>query len=162
MQALLLWLQGSWLAAFVNDSSWLFPTLETLHFVGLILLLGALLVVDLRLMGVGADVPVDAVIRFLPWSVLGFVINLVTGAMFFVSDPTSYYSSTAFRLKMLAVLLAGLNVIWFKRSVHPLIVADGGRGGRVDLPWSAAVIGGLSLFLWLSVIVLGRLIPYLP
>jgi hypothetical protein len=161
MQAVFLsWVEHSWLAALVNDSTWMFPTLEALHFLGLILLMGSLIVVDLRLMGVGAEAPVNAVIRFIPWSMVGFVINLVSGVMFFASDPSNYYFNTAFRLKMLAVLLAGLNLIWFKRSIHPLIVAGG--DGHVELPASAGVIGGASLFLWLSVIVFGRLIPYLP
>ncbi|MDY6949139.1 MAG: DUF6644 family protein [Pseudomonadota bacterium] len=160
MQAVLLSLEHSWLAALVNDSGWLFPALEALHFIGLILLMGSLLVVDLRLMGVGAEAPLEAVTRFIPWSMLGFIVNLVSGVMFFASDPQNYYYNTAFRLKMLAVLLAGLNLIWFKRSVYPVIAAS--RGMNVELPASAAVIGGASLFLWLSVIVFGRLIPYLP
>lgn len=160
MLGMLTWLEHSWLAALVNDSGWMFPTLEALHFIGLILLLGSLIVVDLRLMGVGEEAPLDAVIRFIPWSMVGFVINLVTGVLFFASDPKTYYFNTAFRLKMLAVVLAGLNLIWFKRSVHLLILA--GANGRVELPSSAAVIGGASLLLWISVIVFGRLIPYLP
>lgn len=160
MQAFLTWVEHSWLAALVNDSSWMFPTLEALHFIGLILLMGSLIVVDLRLMGVGSEAPVDAITRFIPWSMLGFVINLVSGVLFFASDPANYYFNTAFRLKMLAVLLAGLNLLWFKQSVHPIIVAGG--GGQVELPASASVIGGASLFLWISVIVFGRLIPYLP
>lgn len=159
MQIVLVWLHESWLSSLVNDSTWLFPTLEALHFLGLILLIGSLLVVDLRLMGLGADAPLESVLRFLPWSFVGFAINFVTGVMFFVSDPDSYYPNTAFRLKMLAVLLAGLNVIWFKRAVHPLVLA-GVRAN--DLPRSAAIIGGASLVLWFSVIILGRLIPYLP
>jgi hypothetical protein len=159
MQAVLTWVEHSWLAALVNDSGWMFPTLEAFHFIGLILLMGSLLVVDLRLMGVGAEAPLDAVVRFIPWSMVGFIVNLVTGVMFFASDPSVYYFNTAFRLKMLAIVFAGLNLIWFKRSVHPLIVAG---DGQVALPPSASVIGGASLFLWISVVILGRLIPYLP
>lgn len=158
MQSVLVWLESSWLAALVNNSTWMFPTLETLHFVGLILLIGSLLVVDMRLMGVGPTVPVSSVLVFLPWSLVGFAINFITGVMFFVSDPDNYYPNTAFRLKMLAVLLAGLNAVWFKLSVHPQIVAG---GEQAALPDNARVIAGLSLFLWLSVIVFGRLIPYL-
>lgn len=158
MQSVLLWIESSWLAALVNDNSWVFPTLETLHFIGLILLIGSLMVVDLRLMGVAPDLPVNSVLIFLPWSLLGFAINFITGVMFFVSDPNHYYPNTAFRLKMLAVLLAGLNAVWFKLSVHPQIVAG---GERAILPRNAPVIAGLSLVLWFSVIVFGRLIPYL-
>src|SRR5437868_15464499 len=158
MESVLLWLSHSWLAALLNDSTWMFPTLETLHFIGLILLIGSLLVVDMRLLGMAPAVPMAAVLIFLPWSLLGFGIHFVTGVMFFVSDPDHYYPNTAFRLKMLAVLLAGANALWFKRSVHPQIVAG---GDQAALPDNARLIAGASLFLWFSVIVFGRLIPYL-
>lgn len=158
MESILPWLESSWLANLVNDSTWMFPALETLHFIGLILLIGSLLVVDLRLLGVGSKVPVNAVMAFLPWSLVGFAINLVTGVMFFVSDPDNYYPNTAFRLKMLAVVLAGLNVVWFKRAVYPQLLAS---PDTTVLPANARLIGGLSLGLWFGVIVFGRLIPYL-
>lgn len=158
MESILPWLESSWLANLVNDSTWMFPALETLHFIGLILLVGSLLVVDLRLLGVGSKVPVNAVMAFLPWSLVGFAINLVTGVMFFVSDPDNYYPNTAFRLKMLAVVLAGLNVVWFKRAVYPQLLAS---PDTTVLPANARLIGGLSLGLWFGVIVFGRLIPYL-
>ena len=157
MDPILAWLAGSALAYWVNDSTWVFPALETLHFLGLILLMGSLLVVDVRLLGFGANVPVSAVLVFLPWSLVGFAVNLFSGVLFFVSDPTSYYPNTAFRLKMLAVLLAGCNALWFKRSVHPQIVT----GDSPGLPRNSKLIAGLSLALWCSVIVFGRLIPYL-
>lgn len=159
MQSILLWLEASWLSQLVNDSTWMFPALETLHFIGLILLIGSLLVVDVRLLGFARAIPVNSVMIFLPWSLVGFAINLVTGTMFFVSDPTTYYPNTAFRLKMLAVLLAGLNAIWFKRTIHPQLVASD-CDPRV-LPANTQLIAGLSLALWFSVIVFGRLIPYL-
>jgi hypothetical protein len=158
MESILHWLESSWLAQLVNNSTWMFPALEALHFLGLILLIGSLLVVDARLLGVGARVPVNAVMAFLPWSLVGFAINLVTGIMFFVSDPNTYYPNTAFRLKMLAVVLAGLNAIWFKRAVHPQLLASPDSSA---LPENSRLIAGLSLALWFSVIVFGRLIPYL-
>ena len=156
MQSFLLWLEASWLNHLVVDSAWMFPALETLHFLGLILLVGSLLVVDVRLLGFGRRVSVNAVLAFLPWSLLGFVINLCTGVLFFASDPQFYYSNAAFRLKMLAVVLAGLNAIWFKRAIHPHVI-----NGAVALPASTPIIAGASLLLWGSVIVFGRLIPYL-
>lgn len=158
MESILPWLESSWLAQLVNDSTWMFPALETLHFLGLILLIGSLLVVDVRLLGIGSKVPVNAVMVFLPWSLVGFAINLATGVMFFVSDPNTYYPNTAFRLKMLAVVLAGLNAIWFKRAIHPQLLASPDSSA---LPANARLIAGLSLVLWFSVIVFGRLIPYL-
>jgi hypothetical protein len=124
----------------------------------LILLLGSLLIIDLRFLGFAPRIPLNAVLGFLPLSLLGFVINLTTGILFLFSDPYHYYSNLAFRLKMLAVLLAGLNAIWFKLSINlesPSFESSRNPGMQLRF------IAGLSLFLWLSVIVFGRMIPYL-
>lgn len=155
MDAILTWMKGSALAGAIIDNIWVFPTLETLHFIGLILLMGALLVVDLRFIGFASRIPLNAVLSLIPISLIGFVINLITGILFLFSDPQHYYESLAFRLKMLAVLLAGLNAIWFKLSLH---LDDSGTGNPRTM---VRIIAALSLLLWTSVIVFGRLIPYL-
>jgi hypothetical protein len=93
---------------------------------------------------------------FVPVSMIGFGINLVTGTMFLFSDPFRYYSNLAFRLKMLVILLAGLNAIWFKFAVHADILSDTATDPRLLVRW----IAGLSMLLWTTVIVLGRMIPY--
>ena len=157
MESVLTWMSGSWLAHLVLDHFWVFGTLETLHFLGLILLVGSLLIVDLRMLGVVPGIPMDAVLAFLPWSFVGFGINFVTGVMFFFSDPFHYYESVAFRWKMLAIAAAGVNVIWFKHSIHPRINA----AGRSSVPAQTKYVATLSLALWLAVIVFGRMIPYL-
>ena len=153
MQEVLTWMESTPLARFILETAWVFPTLETLHFLGLILLIGSIYVVDLRLLGLGASAPADAVLRFLPISFAGFGINLMTGIMFLFADPFRYYPNIAFRLKMLAILVAGLNVLWFKFGLQPKLDAPPVRTAR-----SIALI---SLVLWTAVIVLGRMIPYL-
>jgi hypothetical protein len=158
MDGILTWMRDSALAVMIVNNIWVFPTLETLHFIGLILLMGSLLVIDLRFMGFAPRIPLHAVLGFLPLSLLGFVINLTTGILFLFSDPYHYYDNLSFRLKMLAVLLAGLNAIWFKLSLNLeslLAQSPGNPGVRIRL------IAGLSLLLWTSVIVFGRMIPYL-
>jgi len=158
MDGILTWMRDSALAAMIVNNIWVFPTLETLHFIGLILLMGSLVVIDLRFLGMAPRIPLNAVLGFLPLSFLGFVINLATGILFLFSDPYHYYENLSFRLKMLAVLLAGLNAIWFKLSlnVESLPVESTGNPGM-----RIRVIAGLSLLLWISVIVFGRMIPYL-
>ncbi|MEX2123524.1 MAG: hypothetical protein WD795_06495 [Woeseia sp.] len=150
-------MEGSRLARFVLETAWVFPALETLHFFGLILLIGSMYVVDLRFMGLARRIPLKAVLPFIPVSMAGFGINLVTGTLFLFSDPSRYYSNFAFRLKMLAILLAGLNAIWFKIAVHADILSDTNADPRTLARW----IAGLSMLLWTTVIVLGRMIPYL-
>jgi len=158
MDSILSWMESSALAQFILGTSWVFPTLETLHFIGLILLIGSLYVVDLRFVGLAARVPLQAVLRFVPVAVLGFSINLITGIMFCFADPFRYYPNLAFRLKMLAVLLAGLNLLLFKLSVDEAELA---RNPNAEPKFSWRLIAGLSMLLWTAVIIFGRLIPYL-
>jgi hypothetical protein len=158
MDGILTWMRDSALAVMIVNNIWVFPTLETLHFIGLILLMGSLLVIDLRFLGLAPRIPLNAVLGFLPLSLLGFLINLTTGILFLFSDPYHYYENLSFRLKMLAVLLAGLNALWFKLSLN-LKSLPGQSSGKPSM--RIRLIAGLSLLLWTSVIVFGRMIPYL-
>ena len=152
MDDLLLSIETSALGQVMRDSVWLFPMAEILHFMGLSLLIGSLLVVDFRLLGFARNFPVAAVYRFLPVALAGFGINLVTGAMFFFSDPFRYYPNIAFRLKMLFILLAGLNALYFALTVHRHTTEDPGAAVRT--------VSALSFLFWIGVIILGRFIPY--
>ena len=158
MEGILTWMESSALARMVVDNAWAFPALETVHFIGLILLIGSLYVIDLRFLGFAPRIPLDAIIKFIPVSIIGFTINFSTGIMFLFADPFRYYPNLAFRLKMLAVLLAGLNALWFKFAVDlEALASDNTAQPRMTLRW----IAGISLLLWTSVIVFGRMIPYL-
>ena len=153
MDDLLLNIETSALGQVMRDSVWLFPMAEILHFMGLSLLIGSLLVVDFRLLGFARNFPVAAVYRFLPLALAGFGINLVTGTMFFFSDPFRYYPNIAFRLKMLFILLAGLNALYFALTVH--------RHTTEEDPGAAVrTVSALSFLFWIGVIILGRFIPY--
>jgi hypothetical protein len=158
MEGVLTWMESSRLARIILENAWVFPSLEILHFLGLILLIGSLYVIDLRFIGVAPRIPYKAVLPFIPISILGFGINLVTGTMFLFTDPDHYYTNLAFRLKMAAVVLAGLNALWFKIAADEVLTADDSAAvPRPMVKW----IAGLSMLLWTSVIVFGRLIPYL-
>lgn len=155
---ILSWMEGTALAQAVLNNAWVFPVLETLHFVGLILLLGSLYVIDLRFVGLAARISLQAVMALVPIALVGFVLNLSTGILFLFADPFRYYPNLAFRLKMLAVLLAGLNALWFKLSLDErALSSEPYVNPRARVRW----IAGISLLLWTAVIVLGRLIPYL-
>lgn len=158
MQDILNWMESSALSQMIVDSAWAFPFLETLHFIGLILLIGSLYIIDLRFIGFAPRIPLVAVMRFIPISLLGFLVILVTGILFLFTDPGHYYSSLAFRLKMLTVLLAGLNAIWFKRALNMELLTTTHTHQPQEI---IRLIAGISLVLWTSVIILGRMIPYL-
>jgi hypothetical protein len=157
MSEILFWMETSALGQLMRDSVWMFPLAEILHFIGLSLLIGSLLVVDLRLLGVIKNMSYEAVYRFLPISLVGFGINMTTGVLFLFTDPFRYYPNIAFRMKILFILLAGLNALWFKFSVYPLTMKNPETNDSGNL---AKVVAGLSLLFWFGVIVLGRMIPY--
>ena len=85
---------------------WGWPTCETLHFIGLSLLLGCIGVVDLRMLGVGKSMPGGPVHKLVPWAIAGFLINAVTGALFFIGAPHQYIKNVAFLFKMLFLVVA--------------------------------------------------------
>ena len=125
---------------------------------GLSLLLGSILVIDFRLLGYLRQIDVATILRLLPLAVVGFSINLTTGALFFFGDPARYSINIGFQLKMILVILAGLNALWFYLKIEPYLKAWDANG---DTPQLAKVIGVTSMATWLGVLVLGRLIPYI-
>jgi hypothetical protein len=150
------WIKELPLGAAVRESRWLFAMGETLHFIGLCLMVGGLLIVDLRLLGFIRRVPMGAALAFLPFVIVGFLINLATGIEFFITDPFMYWPNPAFKLKLSLIALAGLNALVFTalEHRHKLVLADGKNTG----PY-VKVTAGLSLSLWLCVLLLGRLLP---
>ena len=150
------WIRETWLGATVRQSRWLFASGETLHFIGLSLMVGSLLIVDLRLLGFIRKIPIRSAIKFLPFAIVGFVINLATGVLFFAADPHMYWPNPAFKLKMGLILLAGLNALVFTvmEQRRVLTLGDDESTGAFT-----KVTAGLSLGLWLSVLLLGRLLP---
>jgi hypothetical protein len=151
------WMTSSWINGLVVDYPWTWPTLETLHFLGLCLLLGALLIMDLRLIGFQRTIPLGAVHALTPVAVTGFAINLVTGLGFVFGDPETYTANYAFWVKMGLVLLAGLNYAVFALRVEPSLAR---LGPRDAMPLSAKAVGVASLALWFGVLAYGRLLPY--
>ena len=84
------WLSTTWLSSHMRDLKWMWPTCETLHFIGLSLLIGGAGVFDVRLMGFMRRMPIAALKAFMPYAIAGFVINLITGVAFFVMMPAQY------------------------------------------------------------------------
>ena len=155
--AVLGWFESTWLGEFVRNTFWVFPTCETLHFFGLSILLGALLMLELRLLGFMPQIPIRPALAFVPIAIGGFLLNLITGIFFFCADPFNYWPNPGFKIKMALILLAGLNALWFEFAERRKILA---LPEGADVGLQAKVIAGLSLALWVSIIVMGRLLPY--
>lgn len=152
------WIEGGAVNTWVLGSSWIWPTMEVLHFIGLSLMLGALLIIDLRLAGLFRRINIAATHRILPWVFVGFTLNLVTGLLFFFGDPARYSINIGFQIKMLLVLLAGLNALWFYWKIDPIMHT---WAPDADTPVLAKTIAWISLGTWTGVLLLGRLIPYI-
>ena len=157
MDALVQAIEGGAINSWIMSSYWLWPVLEIIHFVGLSLLLGAMLIVDLRLAGYLRQIDIMATHRLLPWATFGFLLNLVTGTLFFIGDPARYSINIGFQIKMVLVLIAGMNALWFIWKINPRVANWDAHG---DTPKDAKAVALLSLFAWLAVLLLGRLIPY--
>jgi hypothetical protein len=139
------------------QSNWGWPTVESVHFVGLTLLFGSIAVWDLRLLGMARRIPIPEFHRLVPFAVLGFAINVSSGSMFLMTEPNQYVYNPAFQFKMLLLGLAGLNVLLFYVTTFRRLEAAG--AGVAD-PISARVAGAVSLICWTGVIICGRLITF--
>ena len=150
------WLKSVSIKSFVLDIQWVWPASETLHFIGLSLLFGVVLLVNLRMMGMMKTVPFAVLHRLLPWGILGFGINLVTGMLFFIGASEQYTQNVAFYWKMLFMVLAGVNVLYFTVFDEAWAVGPGDNA-----PLTAKVIAASTIFLWVGVLYFGRMLPYI-
>lgn len=152
------WLASSWLNGLMTNISWMFPLMETIHFLGLTIMFGALLVVDLRVVGLVKFLNMNEAMKYIPVAIGAFCLNLGSGIAFLCADPFAYFPNLGFQWKMGMIVIAGLNALWFWFGEHAELkqLADG-----QDAPFRAKVIALASIVIWIIVIVLGRMIPYL-
>jgi len=149
------------LARVIGDAmvnlTWGWPASETVHFVGLCLLFGVVLLVDLRMLGFLKGIPYSTLHRLLPWGVLGFGINVVTGMLFFVGAPPTFYVTNAvFYWKMALIIVAGAHALHFTVFDQPWALGAGGTP-----PVAAKVAAAAGIFLWTAVIFCGQMLPFL-
>ncbi|HJN96675.1 MAG TPA: hypothetical protein QGF41_13360 [Gammaproteobacteria bacterium] len=141
----------------IVETYWLWPVLEIVHFVGLSLLLGGLIIIDLRLAGLFRSLRPTATHKLVPLVLIGFGLNLVTGILFFYGDPLRYSVNIGFQIKMVLVVLAGLNTLFYYRKIKPVMHS---WGTNADTPPVAKIVAITSLSAWGGVLLFGRLIPY--
>ena len=155
----MLWLDGqSWSIA-LRESFLVWSALEASHIMTLMVFVGTIVVVDLRLLGVlFTKTPISAVEKkLLPITMLGFAVLVVTGLLLFYAKPLTYYKNMYFRLKLIVIALAMINILIFHfRVQHNQAKWD----NEEKPPKSARVIAAISLSSWILVVILGRLIAY--
>jgi len=159
LAALVHWLNELPFSIALRESELAFPITEAVHLLGLAISVGTIMWVDLRLMGLAMrrERLSDVVERLEPWAVFGFVIMFISGILLFLGKPDNYYPTAPFRIKVLLLPLAALNVLFFHKKVLP-------NAGRWDsataIPWQARFVGAFSAVLWTVIIVLGRWTAY--
>lgn len=148
------------LARHIQMSEAFFPNLEALHVLGITLLFGSIVLIDLRLLGVfGRERSYPAMSRdLIRWTWLGFAIALITGGLMFISNAAMYFHNTQFQFKLLLLALAGINMLILEfRTIHQLPAWD---GTYVASPPAVRLAAALSLTFWTSILILGRWVGF--
>ena len=154
------WIEGTPLGVEIRENVWWFPLLNVAHVLGMAVAAGTIAFVDLRLLGLGVKrAPVSQITKqLLPWVWGGFIVMFLSGSLLIVSETVMLYGNFAFRLKLILLVIAGLNVLQFHTTVYRS-VAD--WDSAPVAPFRARLSGAISLSCWLALIAAGRVIPYL-
>ena len=138
-------------------SKWGWPMAESIHFLGLSMLVGCVGLFDLRLLGMAKRIPIAALHKLIQWGLLGFAINVTTGSLFLLTEPDQYIYNPSFQFKVLFIMLAGANALTFYATSWGRATAD---NAIPDAPRPAKFAAAISLSLWIAVIVCGRLLTF--
>jgi len=151
------WLTHTPVNSFVMDYRWVWPISETLHFCGLVVMTGTVGAFDLRLLGVGKGIAPAALHRSLRYAVVAFGVSAITGALFIFGQPDQYFYNDAFKVKVLCLVLLGVNVLAFYSFEARKVLALGPTGeASVPARWFAAI----SLGLLVAIMFAGRMLTF--
>ncbi|MEI9852930.1 MAG: hypothetical protein WDN24_21040 [Sphingomonas sp.] len=138
------------------NTRWGWPIAESVHFIGLCLIMATVGMFDLRMMGLVRGLSLSALHRLVPYGVLGFILCVATGALFVIAAPLEYIFNDAWQIKMLLIVIAGINMAIFYLTTTAKRVRALGPDDPV--PLAARIIAIVSLFSWLGVITCGRVV----
>jgi hypothetical protein len=153
------WLDQTSVGTTIRQSLWLFPAIETVHLLGMAALVGTISVLDLRLLGwiLPQQRVAKLAARLIPWAWVGFAVQVITGVLLFSSEAVKIYGNPAFRLKMILLLLAGVQALIFQTLISGKLAS---WDERPAFPAVAKVIGLSSILLWVAVVTAGRFIGF--
>lgn len=145
-------------AVWMRQALWAYPAAEVGHLVGVALLVGSAVALDLRLLGLSPQLSVrQLAAHVLPWAWRGFALVVATGGAMFAAHASEWWHNPVFPVKMVLVGLAGVNVWAFHRGAYRSVAA----WDRGTPPRAARVAGGVSLAVWVATVACGRLLAYL-
>ena len=151
-------IESSALGQAMRQWLWLYPAVEIVHIAGIALLVGSIVILDLRLLGVSRSLPLRRLAaHILPWSAASFALIIPSGLAMFVAHASDLMGNAVFPLKICLILLAGANAGIFHAGVFRSVAQ---WDVEVMPPLAARVAAALSLLLWISVIACGRLLAY--
>ena len=153
------WLEHTPFALAIAESAWLFPLIEGSHILALPISVGMIVMFDLHLLGLAfRDGPPSAIMReMLRWSKAGFAVMFITGVLLFMTHAGKAYGNAFFRTKLMFLLLLGINAVVYQAIFYPKM-AQWEAARRT--PLGARVCAGLSLIVWIGVIICGRTMAY--
>jgi hypothetical protein len=158
MDGFVAWLQATRLSHAIVAHTWIWPACETVHFIGLALLIGTAGFFDLRLLGFFKRIPVAAARELMTFALAGFLLNLFTGLIFLIGHPEQYAHNVAWWAKVGFLIAAGVNALAFETMVAS-------RAMRVEVgagtPAAAKAVGLVSLIAWFGVLYWGRMLPFI-
>jgi len=157
MNELLRALHATPLGALADGNAWIVTACLIVHFTGLCLLVGTMLIVDLRVIGLFRQFSLANVMKLLPVAITGFGLNAISGFVLFAARPVNYFENPAFQIKLWLLAISGLNALAFTAFEHRLMLAAPGGASAPIVAKASAV---LSLLLWFTIIFYGRLIAF--
>jgi hypothetical protein len=157
--AWLVWIETTAVATAMRQWLWLYPIVEIVHILGFVVLVGAAVLFDLRLLGVAGHLPITGLARHhLRWARLALLLIVPSGLLMFAAHATEMAENPAFQLKLVFILLAGANAAVFHRGAFQSVEL---WDRDVPAPVGAKLAAVLSLALWTGAIACGRLLAYL-
>jgi len=159
LERALSWLQSTAIATTISENELLFPWIESIHVLAIVLVVGTIVIVDLRLIGIASlDRAAGRLMRdVLPFTWTAFVIAAITGSLLFVSNAKDYAHNFFFEGKLVLLALAGANMALF----HLVGARDIDRWGATrHTPPAAKAAGTASLLVWMAVVTFGRWIGF--
>ncbi|CAM3100569.1 hypothetical protein BZK31_13305 [Pseudomonas floridensis] len=151
-------IEGSPLGQAMRDQVWLYPAIEVVHILGFAVLVGSVVLFDLRLLGWSKDIPITALARhLLSWALTALLLIVPAGLMMFAAHPNDFASNGVFILKLCLIAAAGVNAMLFHMGVYRSVAH---WNTRLATPCLAKCQAVLSIALWIGVVTCGRLLAY--
>jgi hypothetical protein len=158
MTDFIIWLENSLLGNYMIDSIWAYPVILSAHAVGMSIVVGTVVVIDLRLLGFAADAPFDSFKSMFALTWVGVALNFLSGIALLVSDPAQFFYHPVFWIKMGLMFTGVISIYFLWRQIN---LQGNSMQGMFGASSKVKLLAGLSLLVWLSVVVAGRLIAYI-